>query len=287
MNYKDFFPPIIFKFINKIKNKETDKIIYDKEYENYFVAQENCVSGAYQNIELCDMIALKTKVLKDNISINPLNKINNINIVLLSAINHTIIANSLNSITVLDFGGACGAHYFEIRKYLPSNIKLNWLIIETEQMVISAKNANLENDELKFFSSLIDLPKIDFIYTSGTLQYTSDPYKTLKELLSLNSYYILFNRMMFNENNKDFITVQNSALSDNGPGTMPTNFTNKTISYPHTTLSYNKFKTTALESHELIWEFEELSGIINILTPEKIIGRGLLFKNSKYNKMNE
>ena len=89
---------------------------------------------------------------------------------------------------------------------------------------------------------------------------------------------MLFNRMMFNENNRTFVTVQKSRLSANGPGHMPEKYTDKNIFYPHTTISYKEFNKTILEKgYSVEWSFDEQSGSYKI-NNEKIIGRGLLYK---------
>jgi hypothetical protein len=121
-----------------------------------------------------------------------------------------------------------------------------------------------------------DLPKIDFIYSSCALHYTSNAYMFLEDLLKIGANFILFNRMMFNENDKDLITIQTSLLSDNGPGLMPAKYTDKIMSYPHTTLSFNKFNSTVLKHYKLNWVFNEATGNFKIGN-EPIIGRGLFY----------
>lgn len=51
------------------------------------------------------------------------------------------LASTLNSnkLTVLDFGGAAGTHYFIARSILSKDIKLDWRVVETNQMTQEAK----------------------------------------------------------------------------------------------------------------------------------------------------
>ena len=222
------------------------------------------------------MIAEKTKKYIIKLRDKPY-KLNPTNVFLLSAINQYISTFSPNSINILDFGGACGAHYFEIKRFIPDRIKLNWLVIETEQMVLSAKNMKLGNDELKFYDSLelINIP-IDIIHSSGALQYVPDPYEYLIKLLNFNAKWIFFNRMMFNEDNRDIITVQKSNLSANGPGPLPEKYKDKILTYPHTTMSFENFNNKIVKNYNSKWVFEETSGSFNI-NNERIVGKGLLY----------
>lgn len=278
MNIKDFIPPIILKARNKILRKEKDNGIIEKVYDSYQSAQTKCVTGDYQNVELCDMIADKTIIFRDSLIQHP-NTLNATNVFLLAAINNIRIIrinDSLKSMTILDFGGACGAHFFEIRKFLPETFHLKWIVVETPQMVLSAKSKKIETKELAFVDSLDNLPTIDFIYSSCALQYTSKPYEFLENLLKIGANTILFNRMRFNENDRDLITIQKSSLSDNGPGPMPKQYTDKIMSYPRTTLSFIKFNAIVLKTYKLTWVFNEATGSYKIGN-EPIIGRGLFY----------
>lgn len=274
MNIRDFIPPVILKVKQKLIDKEKAHEEL-KEYNSFESAQKECVQGDYQNIELCEMIADKTVIYRDLIN-KTTDTLNSTNVFLLAAINELRANHSLNTMTVLDFGGACGAHYFEIKKLLPATFKLKWIVAETSQMVLAAKAKNIETSELTLVDNLNNLPPIDFIYTSCALHYTSNPYGFLNDLLKVNATAVLFNRMMFNENDRDIITIQKSRLQDNGPGPMPLKYSDKLISYPHTTLSFNKFNSIVSRSYELKWSFNEATGNYK-LGNEPIVGRGVFY----------
>jgi putative methyltransferase (TIGR04325 family) len=269
MEFKDFLPPILIKLAKRLKNIE--------EYQDYAQAMQVCTQEAYQNIELCNMIADKTIIHASKLKEKPFN-LNPTNVFLLSAINQYINIYAKKDLTILDFGGACGAHYYEMIRFIPKNISLKWIVVETEQMVKSATDKGLVNDELNFISSLKDInTKIDFIHSSCTLHYVPNPYEILNKLINLNANWIFFNRMMFNSKDRDFITVQKSLISSNGPGNLPEGYTDRKISYPHNTLSFQKFNLTFINNYyENEWTFEELSGSYQIGN-EKIDGKGLLY----------
>jgi len=269
MNIRDFVPPVIVKTL-----KRPRKIT---EFENYNEALRNCAGYDYEDDELCQMVGDKTIAYRNELSQKPY-QINSTNVFLVAALYNFISLSSRNEIVVLDFGGACGAHYFEAKRFFPENINLKWNVIETPRMAKSAKEHGLENKELHFFDNLTEIAfPIDFVHSSGTLQYVPSAYEYLSKLMELNANYILFNRMMFNEKDRDFVTIQTSHLSDNGPGKLPDGYVDKIIKWPHTTLSYKRFTEKMEKKYKLEWIFEETSGLLS-RNNEKIIGRGLLHK---------
>ena len=178
----------------------------------------------------------------------------------------------------MDFGGACGAHYFEVRQLIPQEISMHWYVVETAQMVKSAMERNLNNAELTFVRAIDEISvKVDFIHSSSALQYVDAPYVFTELLLRVDAKWIFFNRMMFNEDDRDFVTVQKSYLSSNGPGKLPQGYQNKLISYPHTTMSFQKFNQTIInKGYECEWIFLESSGSHKIKN-ENISGKGMLY----------
>lgn len=272
MVLNEFIPPILIKLVKGKRGFEASK-----EYENYAMAIKACTADAYQNAELCNMISDKTAIHLKNLKNKPYS-LNSTNVFLLSAINQYINTFSKENLKILDFGGACGAHYFETRRFISQDFSLEWFVVETNQMVKAAIDKGLSRDELKFVNSIEDInTEIDFIHSSGALQYVPDPYELLNRLIKVRANWVFFNRMMFNENDRDFVTVQKSFLSLNGPGKLPAGYRDKIISYPHTTMSFRKFNSTMLaHDYELEWLFDESSGSYRI-KDEKIVGKGLLY----------
>lgn len=269
MSLKNFVPPIVTDFIRK--NQKVEK------YNSYEEALSDCTANAYQNEELCNIIAKKTKMHIESLKVKPFG-LNSTTAYLAFGLNYFANAFNKKSITVLDFGGACGAHYFEVRGVLPEIISLKWIVVETEQMVRSAIDHGFTNEELSFVAEIEDITHpIDFVHSSGALQYVPDPYVFLKKLINVKAKMLLFNRMMFNEKNEDIITVQRTSFSLNGPGKLPPGYIDKPIIYPHTTMAINKLTAIMKNSGYECWsEFDESSGKIS-LGKEKILGKGLLF----------
>jgi putative methyltransferase (TIGR04325 family) len=272
MDIKDYIPPVLIRLLKRSLLQESNK-----QYKDYPEALKNCTPDGYENVELCNMIADKTVIHSGILKEKPFNLIP-ANIFLLSAVNQSVLKLSERHLTVLDFGGACGAHYFEVRRLLSTDFSLKWFVVETEQMVKSAKNRGLNNNELEFISSIDEVKTpIDLIYTSCALHYVPDPYECINLLIQKRAGHILFNRMMFNENDKDFVTIQKSFLSANGPGKLPEGYSDRILSYPHTTLSFKKFNNLIISNgYKMEWIFDELSGSYQIKN-EKITGKGVMY----------
>jgi putative methyltransferase (TIGR04325 family) len=272
MNIKDFVPPVLIPLI-----KRANGFLDKREYSSYSQAVRNCTSDAYESVELCNVIADKTIIHNEKLKVKPYS-LNPTSVFLLAAINQYINIFSKNELRILDFGGACGAHYYEIKRFLPEEISLHWYVVETQQMVKSAIEKGLNNDELIFASSIENINvEIDIIHTSCALQYVSDPYEFLTNLVKLNANWMFFNRMMFNFGERDFYTVQKSMLSSNGPGNLPEGYSDRTVSYPHMTMSFQRFNSIiTAHGYNNEWIFEELSGSY-LIKKEMIVGRGLLY----------
>lgn len=274
MDLKNFLPPVLTDFIRN--NRQV------KKYKTYEEAFSQCTLNAYENEELCNMIADKTLAHIESLKQKPFT-FNPTTIYLAFALNYFVNRFDKKSITILDFGGACGAHFFEIRNIIPKSILLKWIVVETAQMIRSANSRSLGNDDLIFTSSIenISIP-VDFIHSSGTLQYVPEPFDFLKKLIDKKAKMILFNRMMFNRGSEDIITVQRSLLSLNGPGKLPWGYADKPIKYPHTTISITKIEAEMKKgSYECISDFDEKSGILP-LGKEEVVGKGLLFLHQDF-----
>jgi hypothetical protein len=116
---------------------------------------------------------------------------------------------------VLDFGGGAGQNYKTVQRQSPD---IRWAVVETSGMV--ARASELATDRLRFFTSLDSavqwLGRLDLIYSCGALQYTQDPFSTLRAICALRAPTILWDRMMLSNRGVDR-EVQESYLNDNGP----------------------------------------------------------------------
>jgi putative methyltransferase (TIGR04325 family) len=273
-------PPII---INIIKRTIRRPRLLESEdhikYRNYYEALTDCTQDAYEDIELVNVILEKTKRFKNGLDNNIISISEVDSYSLVSLINPIIDNFDTKTINVIDFGGACGAHYFHSRALLDKRIKLNWYVVEKLKMVEFAKV--LETDELKFTNDLnaarSKLGNIDLLHTSGALQCVDEPLKYLKNIIDLDAKWILFSRLGVNQIDREVITVHTSKLSWNGRGELPNGFIDKEVKYPFTFFSEKKFLIAIQEKYKILYKFNDNTGIVSVVN-ENIIGYGLLCK---------
>ena len=248
-------------------------------YKTYAEALGKCNNEGYEDSQLCRVIAKKTVQYKEVLNRMPFN-VNPIHCYLTLVIQQILLEKNAYQISVADFGGAGGAHYFETRRLLDKKISVLWNVIETQEMIKNATLFNLPDHELKFHSEISQVTA-DLIYLSSSIQYVPEPYQIINSILEQGYPYILFNRMMLNKTSEeDLIVVQTSRLSDNGPGALPIGEEDRDICYPHTTLSQKKFLKKLEPGYELVLQFDEATGNLNRENKD-IVGGGFLFKKKE------
>lgn len=271
---KDFIPPIIYRKLESLKKDNTLKT-----FKSYQEALQSCPNDAYEEQELIEVIFKKTQryIQKIQSDITPIAETASYS---LAALLNPIITNQAKYIRVLDFGGACGAHYFQLRNLIDKSLKINWVVVETPTMVSFAKA--LETEELSFCTNFADALKklgtIDLLHTSGTLQCVDDPQKYLAEILNCNAKWVLFNRLGLNKIDRDAITIHSSKLSWNGVGELPPGHTDRWVRYPFTFMPEKVFLEKIQTQYQLVAQTLDTSGMYPI-KGEDIVGYGLLCKH--------
>jgi putative methyltransferase (TIGR04325 family) len=256
MTYRDFIPPVILKVIRKILPKK------EKYFTSFDEAENACTGGGYNNIELCQMVGDKTVKYKD--SIKKPYKIHPTYLLLAGVLSKFHSDYERDAISILDFGGSCGAVYYDIRPLIGNNIKLEWNVADLPEMVKSAEAHALNNAELRFCDNIKNMDQIDVVHTSGTLHYIKDAYETITALMNLNARYILFNRMLFNETENDIFIIQHSGYRGIGPGKVPAGYIDKDIDFPVRIMPFKKFSEILEKYYELEWLYDtgiKISGI--------------------------
>ena len=208
---------------------------------NYYDALKLCTKDAYEEKELMEVILLKTKRYIQYLESHTI-QLSDTNAFSLFGLINPIIESKQSVINILDFGGSCGLHYFQARKIISKELKLNWIVVESHAMVQHAKE--LETDELRFCDTIKEaqnkLGKIDIIVTSGTLQCIDDPQKYLNALIDCDAKWILFTRLGLNKIDRDVVIVFKTSLAKNGIGELPEGYTDREIRYPFTFYSEKK-----------------------------------------------
>lgn len=281
---KKFIPPIILEILRN-KAKDTTMENSHQIFLNYQDALKLCTTNAYEEEELIEVILKKTIRFSENLKSEIIPISETIAYSLISIIN-PIIESEASQINVLDFGGACGAHYFHLRSLVNKGLKLNWVVVETPTMVKYAKE--LETDELtfsdNFADAIIKLGKVDLLHTSGTLQCVENPQQYLDEILKCNAKWLLFNRLGLNKLNKDIVTIHSSKLSWNGIGELPEGYTDRWVKYPFNFPSEIKFLNALQEKYSMVAKFNDQSGMYPV-DGEEIVGYGLLCRHKDDSKI--
>jgi putative methyltransferase (TIGR04325 family) len=258
-----------------------NKVASGKEqhvYSSYNEALKFSSNDAYEENELLEVIFKKTKRFSEELKsgIVPVWETSAYSII---GLINPIVESKKDTVTVLDFAGACGAHYFHVRSLLSKEIKLKWVVVETTAMINYAKE--LQNEELSFCDNFSDAKKklgeIDLLHASSALQCVDNPDKYLNELLKCDAKWLLLNRLGFNKIDRDVVTIHASKLSWNGIGELPEGYTDRWIKYPFIFISENKFLNALKKTYKVVARFDDKSAMYPV-DGEEIVGYGLMCK---------
>ena len=137
---------------------------------------------------------------------------------------------------VLDFGGGAGIHFRAAREVLPEPPR--WAIVETQATAEVARAAGLDAfDDIE--RAVHHLGGVDLVHTSGTIQYTPDPLRTLDALLALEAPVFFLARLPL-WRGEQMVTIQESPLSMNGPGPLPPGIPDTVVRYPETFVNFDE-----------------------------------------------
>jgi putative methyltransferase (TIGR04325 family) len=257
MKIKDFIQPVLNRSLTKLvssKNLTAPPLFF----QTYSKAQEACSSSGYEDVHLVEAVFEKTGLIKGQMLNGKFPLSDSTTQSLLAVLLSLQFGEKQNELKVIDFGGACGAHYFQIRPFLPSNAKIDWIIVETPRM--AEKAMAFETDELHFVTSLLEakekLRSVDLLHSSGTLQYTPDPKTTVREFIMCHPNYIFLNRLALSATDA-FITIQESLLSANGPGPLPHLMGDKLCCYPITYFPKHQLEKILTQNYRIRFNFAD------------------------------
>jgi len=216
---------------------------------SYFRTYEEALSqcqGGYEAEDLVDFVFNKYTAFREEIlttNVIPHNSLPTV----LGVTNHIgDYASKPKKITVLDLGGGGGGHYFTSRLAVDKSISLSWNVVETKRL--AQKCRPLSNKELKFFYKIEDAVqsagKVNIVLFSGSLQYLPNPEQNLNEVLKLQPKTLFLTRTGLTTNSTNEIYVQESKLSENGPGQLECTNWDRVCKYPITLYPIDKFKDT-------------------------------------------
>lgn len=246
-----------------------------KFFLTYEKAQEACFGAGYEESDLVKTVFEKTRLIKDQMLSGTLP----LSDTMLQSVLAVFMALRAGKkrLRVVDFGGACGTHYFMARPFIPPDIQLDWVVVETTAMVEEARL--FETSELQFCSSLVmareKLQTIDLIHSSGALQYVSDPELTIREFVNSHPDYIFLNRLALSSGQL-VITLQETLLSANGPGPFPAYLVDKLCRYPVTYFPKSHLEEIVSRNYQMKFSLAETRTLMG--EKEIIAGAGMLFE---------
>lgn len=166
-----------------------------------------------------------------------------------------------DTLSIIDFGGALGSHYFQNKEFLkPISIK-QWVVVE-QPTYVAVGNERIADGILRFENSVAYVRNANLLLSSSTLQYMEDPYAQAQQFVDLRLDYILLDRIQFNAEPKDRLTLQ----------IVPPHIYD--AKYPSWFLCEEKLLSVFKDKYDLILDFDSTIDQANIPSYYK----GYLFK---------
>lgn len=139
----------------------------------------------------------------DEIQINP---------PLLKAFHYIKLKGEKDALSVLDFGGSLGSVYKQHKNHLNIFKAIKWSIIEQDKFA-EIGNRYFKNGVTYFYNNIVNFinenTSVDLVLVSSALQYVSEPYNILKELIALQPKFIIIDLTVIDDSiQNDIITIQ-------------------------------------------------------------------------------
>lgn len=277
MKRSDLVPPIVMRAAKRLLRptppaSRLASVPKRATFSTYEDAMKECGAHGYETDALVEVVFRKTVAFRDALRDFPLEMSASDTLALFAL---GLALRGTAPITVLDFGGACGAHYFRMRALFGPDVRLRWQVVETPAMARRA--GALQTNELSFSDSLAEagksLGRIDIVYSSGTLQCVPNPHETLRQLISCRAPCLVLPRLGLSETAADVITVHEARLSDNGPGPLPVGMPDGTTRYPFTFPARHAIEASLMKDYEVILRVPDPSGVYPV-NEEPLAGAG-------------
>ncbi len=239
-------------------------------FPDFASALAACGSG-YNDPEIADVIAYKAAIPVDPRQFVPEQAINTILSVGIAAAD---IAD--RPLTVLDFGGGCGFHYF--RTIASVRTALRWAIVETPTM--AGRAIIIARGRFDVFTDIAAaakaLGRVDLVHASSAIQYVTNPLGTLSALVALRPRYFTLARFPV-WGRAQIVGLQISPLSANGIGPMPPAIADREIKYPITFTNFDDVMRT-LADYEVALALGSPSSTYDV-RGQQVQGISLIFRS--------
>jgi putative methyltransferase (TIGR04325 family) len=238
-------------------------------FPDFASALAACAPG-YDNSVIADVIAYKTALAVDPRHFAPEQAVNSI-----LAVGITTAEVTERPLTVLDFGGGCGFHYFRVTAALRSQIR--WATVETPTMAERA--TRVAEGRFEVFTDIAEaaaaLGLIHLVHASSAIQYVPDPLATLKALAALQAPYFMLARFPVWSRNQ-LVGVQTSPLAANGIGPMPPTIADRQIRYPITFVNFDDIMRI-MSAYDIAMSMQSPSSNYTVLG-QPVQGISLIFR---------
>jgi len=228
-------------------------------FAKYQEASETGQPSGYEDPDIVDAVVAKTLHTRDEVRAS--HQLSNDAMGIMHGIAALLPSPSLS---VLDFGGAAGHHYFSVRAIVGDAIPIRWNVVETPKMVAAA-SPKLADSSLRFFTSIeeaaSDLGHVQLVLSSSSLPYTPDPLGYLSKLLGVRADHLFITRTPLTDADETFSIVQKSRLAHNGPGPLPPGFVDREVQYPLTFVNLARFRSSVEHRYSLRFAVDEASGV--------------------------
>lgn len=212
---RDCLPPIILRFIQRLRNPENIK--FEGHYSSWGEASARCIG--YDEKSILDKVLTATREVRLGRAIFERDS------VLFDHIEYSwpllaglLWAASLHGggLRVLDFGGALGSTFFQNRRFVNALSFVDWGVVEQEAFV-RAGNEFIADERLSFFCTIeacVTRIRPNVAILSSVLPYLEDPWIVLNELLSKNIDILIVDRTPFvNQSASERIAIQSVPSS--------------------------------------------------------------------------
>lgn len=239
-------PPAVKKLVRRLRGGGSTQL---PRFASYGDALAWCSNVGYEHQRLIEAIHWSTKQVRDKLAANPVLDVDDKGVKNLMVLERGVRSGELH---VIDFGGACGMHYFMARAYFGERIRLRWHVVETATMVKQC--ADLQSEELQFHESIEAAreacPEADIMFTSSTTVYTPDPLEFMRRLIESGARLLYVTRQGLLDDNRTVITAQERKISK-GVRPMPPGMEDSIVRYPVTWVPRTKFEALIEEHYKI------------------------------------
>jgi putative methyltransferase (TIGR04325 family) len=219
-------------------------------YSTHAEAVLACRSDSYESKDLVTEVARKTSTLIDEVYAVAAPAVAHSQLLLAAGLG--LATGAGKQLSVVDFGGACGAHALIARRILGGSTDLCWHIVETPAMVHAALQLELPkwvrfHDNLR--SALNAAGNPDLIYANNSLQYCPDPIDVAAAIVAARPGVLCLGRLAHCEANRPIFTVQQSRLIHNGPGEDSVYGADRKVRYPMSLRMLSDFRAIYTEQY--------------------------------------